>query len=389
MIAAKWLSKVKEVIVQFLLILALDLAFGAVTYFSIKSFSTLMDDPSMEIDLKHSFAWLITNNSVESIIICLTLQAFSLVERKIRFIWLRPILLAVCIFAVVHIIQIAIYRPYTFFHSLFHFTPLSLIFGSNIILAGLSVYAYGNYEKRRSRKLNDQQYQLLELKELKTKAELEALQAKINPHFLYNSLNAIASLIHEDPDKAEQMVLLLAKFFRYSTNAKSQYLTRLSEEIEMVKTYLEVEKVRFDDRLEYFIWFEKEELKNCMVPQFLLQPLVENAIKHGISKSMEKGILGIKVLDKQDKLVIVIFDNGVPFPEQLITGYGLRSTQDKLRLLMGEDARMEIINGRSISSQGDDFVNQPHKAIKITVKKQFSPSYEKETESEIVLTKSR
>ncbi len=366
-----WNQKTKELFTQFLLVLALDLAFGAITYFSIKTFTTLMDDPSQEINLKESVGWLLKNNSVEAVTICIVLQLFSLFDKKIRFVWLRYVVLCLGIFCTLQIVYAALYSEH-FWRSIFHIGSLDIIFSNTRLFAGALVYAYSNYEKRRSRVLHDQQYQLLELKELKTKAELEALQAKINPHFLYNSLNSIASLIHEDPDKAEQMVLLLAKFFRYSTNAKSQYLTRLIDEIEMVKTYLKVEKIRFDDRLDYSIWFETEELKECLVPQFLIQPLVENAIKHGISKSTQKGILGIKVLDNGKKLSIVIFDNGAPFPEQLITGYGLRSTQDKLRLLMGDEARMEIINKRSSYSDGNDFAQQEHKAIQITMPKQFA-----------------
>lgn len=364
-------NKTKEIVVQFLMVLALDLAFGAVTYFSIKTFTSLMDDPSMEIDLKESFSWLLKNNSLEAFTICSILQLFGLVDKKIRSVWLRYIVLVTSIFIVIHILGRLIYASH-FWSSLLHINLLGLIFSTNNMLSGLLTYIYSNHEKKRNRVLHDQQYQLLELKELKTKAELEALQAKINPHFLYNSLNSIASLIHEDPDKAEQMVLLLAKFFRYSTNAKSQYLTRLIDEIEMVKTYLNVEKIRFDERLDYSVWFETEELKDCLVPQFLIQPLVENAIKHGISKSVDKGVLGIKVLDKGKKIMIVIFDNGAPFPEQLITGYGLRSTQDKLRLLMGDEARMEIINGRGSYSNGQHYASQTHKAIQITLPKQLA-----------------
>ena len=373
-----WLAlrHIRGFLMQMLLILTLDLAFGAITYFTLKSFTSLMDSPGAEVAAGNMFSFLIIGNGIEAFVTVIIIRLFGHFNQKIRLRWLRYILLAVSIFVITSVAYSLLNQYDTFWISLLHFSLTGLIYSTNIIAAGLLAYAYQNYDRVRTRKISDQQYQLLELKELKTKAELEALQAKINPHFLYNSLNAIASLIHENPDKAEQMVLLLAKFFRYSTNAKSQYLTRLTDELEMVKTYLEVEKVRFDERLEYHLWLEKEELKNCLIPQFLLQPLVENAIKHGISRSMEKGILGIKVFDKGDLINIVIFDNGVPFPEQLITGYGLRSTQDKLRLLMGEDAQMEIINGQGNYAQQQNFMNQPHKAIRLTLKKQFLPSAE-------------
>jgi LytS/YehU family sensor histidine kinase len=155
------------------------------------------------------------------------------------------------------------------------------------------------------------------------------------------------------------MVLLLAKFFRYSTNAQSQYYTRLIDEIEMVKTYLEVEKVRFEERLDFQIVFAEEKLKDCLVPQFLIQPLVENAIKHGISKIVSKGNLIIKMESQNNQLIISVFDNGAPFPAQVNLGYGLRSTEEKLELLGGENAVMEILNEKE------------GKTIKVTLEKRF------------------
>jgi len=96
-----------------------------------------------------------------------------------------------------------------------------------------------------TRKLSEQEYQLLNLEKLKTRAELDALQAKINPHFLYNALNSIASLVHDDPDKAEEMTLLLSKLFRYTTGRDGSHFNSLFNELEMVRTYLKVEQVRF------------------------------------------------------------------------------------------------------------------------------------------------
>jgi len=314
--------------------------------------------------------WLIIVNGLQAIGIVLALGIFGVFEKNFRAIFLRFLFLTLWLFLVDEFMTALIYRFDDFWNALFHYNILGLVFGTNNILSGILTYTYNNYEKNRTKKILDQEYQLLELKELKTKAELEALQAKINPHFLYNSLNAIASLINENPNKAEEMVLLLSKFFRYSTNAKSQYLTRIIDEIDMVKTYLQVEKVRFDERMEYHIFFENEKLKDCLIPQFLLQPLVENAIKHGISKMTDKGILHIDIIDKNERIEIIISDNGAPFPNQINTGYGLRSTQDKLRLLMGEDAKMEIINGKNnFIINGDNI--KPSKSIRILMKKCF------------------
>ncbi len=359
---------------QFFFVLLLDLAFGAVTYFSFRGFTTLMDGPEMNSNVKEGFIWLIVGNGMEAALAVFVLRLFVFVDKKIRRVWVRCVVLGLVVYMANHIIYGLFFTQGFTVKAILYFNLIGSIFTTNIVLAAVLVYLYQHYDDNISKKITEQEYQLLELRELKTKAELEALQAKINPHFLYNALNSIASLVHEDPDKAEQMVLLLAKFFRYSTNAKSQYLTRLIDEIEMVKTYLEVEKVRFDERLEYTIWFENDDLKECLVPQFLIQPLVENAIKHGISKSTENGKLGIKIFDAQTKINILIYDNGAPFPSQITSGYGLRSTQDKLRMLMGEEAKMEILNGRGNYLNGKASDNEDNKAIKITMPKQWVSS---------------
>jgi two-component system LytT family sensor kinase len=232
------------------------------------------------------------------------------------------------------------------------FALSDLFYAVNPLIVGVFFLYYLTREQNRTRKISEQEYQLLQLKELKTKAELEALQAKINPHFLYNSLNSIASLVHINPDKAEEMVILLSKFFRYSTSVKSQYFHTVGEEIEMVRTYLDVEKVRFDERLTYSIEYSVEELNEYLIPRFLLQPLVENAIKHGIAKVAAKGNIRLQITTEGTYMVILIQDNGPDFPQHISTSYGLQSTSDKLRMLCGEEASLEINN-------------QPFKHIKI------------------------
>ncbi len=213
------------------------------------------------------------------------------------------------------------------------------------VLAACLLYYWLTRERYQTVRFWEQEAQMLKLNELKTKAELETLQAKINPHFLYNALNSIASLVHLDPDKAEQMTLLLAKFFRYSTAVKSQYHDTVEHELELVSTYLDVEKVRFDERLSYTIELESEGLREKLIPRFLLQPLVENAIKHGISKRAGEGKIRLVIAPAGDKLVLRLHDNGPPFPETLTAGYGLQSIRDKLRLLGGPDATLELVNG--------------------------------------------
>lgn len=193
-------------------------------------------------------------------------------------------------------------------------------------------------------KLKENEYQLAKLHELKTRAELETLQSKINPHFLYNSLNSIASLIHQDADKAEEMVLKLSKLFRYSINTSDENFSTIATETDIVRNYLEIEKVRLGDRLEIAVNVDKE-LSDIKIPRFLLQPLVENSIKHGISKIAFQGKITVVVKSLGgDKLEILVADNGPDFPDEIDPGFGIQSTYDKLQLIYGEDYLVNILS---------------------------------------------
>ena len=236
---------------------------------------------------------------------------------------------------------------------------LDLLFTLGPIIGMNIIYYWFTRERTQIIKMTEQEYEILQMNDLKNKAELAALEAKINPHFLYNSLNSIASLVHEDPDKAEHMVMNLSKFYRFSTGRNNEYFDSLSNELEIVSTYLEIEKVRFDERLVYSVQYQNDELRNCQIPRFLIQPIVENAIKHGISKLAKNGIVKINIAEEKGNLIIKIHDNGVPFPDNIFSGYGLKSIQDKLRLLSGEKASMTISN-------------EPEKAVILTLPKQHS-----------------
>ncbi|MBO0947197.1 pentapeptide repeat-containing protein [Fibrella forsythiae] len=214
---------------------------------------------------------------------------------------------------------------------------------SYVLVANCVLYLL-NQGRQVTRKLSEQEFQLLTMEKLKTRAELDALQAKINPHFLYNSLNSIASLVHEDPDKAESMTLHLSKLFRYTTGRDGSHFSSLAEELDMVQTYLKVEAVRFGDRLTFTISSISEAISQAQIPQFLLQPVVENAIKHGVAKRADGGLINIDITERNGWLTLCVHDNGPAFPETMGAGYGLRSIQDKLRLLYGEAAAVSLQN---------------------------------------------
>lgn len=192
-------------------------------------------------------------------------------------------------------------------------------------------------------KLQQKELELHQMNELRSNAELSALQAKINPHFLYNALNSIAGLIKENPNQAEDMTIKLAKLFRQSINQNQQNLVNLKEEIELLDVYLEIEKVRFGDRIK-FVFDIQEGLDSIKIPRFLIQPLVENALKHGLNHKASDGYLRVAIFRDSQHLLVQVIDNGEAFAKDLALGYGLESTFNKIKLLYGEAGQVALIN---------------------------------------------
>jgi len=186
-------------------------------------------------------------------------------------------------------------------------------------------------------------FEIIKLKELNTNAEMQSLYAKINPHFLYNSLNSIAGLVRSNPDKTEQMAIALSDLYKYATNRAGEQTTTIKTELEMVKSYLEIEKIRFGERLNYTIQVDPE-AEVISIPRNILQPLVENAIKHGISNIEEDGEIKISIQKFQEGIIIRVYDNGPAFPDGLTGGFGLQSIQDILKLYYKGEAELSWQN---------------------------------------------
>lgn len=191
--------------------------------------------------------------------------------------------------------------------------------------------------------IREKDIELMALKEVNTRVEIQSLHARINPHFLYNSLNSIAGLAHSNPDKTEKMALSLSDMFRYSLNRKNEVLADINDEVEMVRSYLEIEQIRFGERMSFSIEME-DELKTKQIPKFILQPLVENAIKHGISKNEGKGEISLSIKKINQQIEIDVSDNGPDFQEGLVAGYGLQSLYDLLKICYKDDAEVNWQN---------------------------------------------
>jgi two-component system sensor histidine kinase AlgZ len=179
------------------------------------------------------------------------------------------------------------------------------------------------------------------LVQARTRAELASLRAKINPHFLFNTLNSIAGLIPTDPAAAEDMVQKLAHVFRYVLDASNREWVTLDEELATVERYLAIERVRLGQRLRCRIDVS-EGARTVRLPALLLQPLVENAVKHGIAPSAEGGEITVACRLADGQCLIVVSDTGPGLAGQPAFGFGLRSVRERLDLCYGDGHQFQI-----------------------------------------------
>ena len=175
--------------------------------------------------------------------------------------------------------------------------------------AGLLILIFVSIYTSLLSKLKKRRISELQLKEGKTKAELKSLQEKINPHFLFNSLNSLSVLVHKNSKEAESMLQDLSSLLRYTLNSARKKIVSVNDELLVVSKYLQIEKIRFGDRLKYEIECENS-VKVFHIPPLIIQPLVENSIKHCISQCIDGGKIKIKSYLQNDKVVISVEDSG-------------------------------------------------------------------------------
>ncbi|HLK50851.1 MAG TPA: histidine kinase [Bryobacteraceae bacterium] len=176
-------------------------------------------------------------------------------------------------------------------------------------------------------------------------AELKALKAQINPHFLFNSLNSISALATADPERAREMCLRLAEFLRATLNLAEEEIIPVEQELTLARTYLEVEQVRFGDRLK-FAESVAPGCAACTVPSLILQPLVENAVKHGIAGLVEGGEIHLGA-DCRDGMLRITVDNDYD-PDSAgngRNGVGLANVRDRLKTIYQKEARISTQTG--------------------------------------------
>jgi signal transduction histidine kinase len=188
-----------------------------------------------------------------------------------------------------------------------------------------------------------------QLRWMASRAELKALRAQINPHFLFNALNAIAGLIPSQPHLADETVQQLAEVFRYTLRKSEKEWVRLDEEMEFVAAYLQVERARFGERLETDLTVDPA-AGAIPVPTMTIQPLIENAIKHGASAVEGRGRVQLDARIQNGLLLVEVFDNGPGFPPGFSladrgAGHGLRNVIDRLTGYYGDSAQLHWESG--------------------------------------------
>lgn len=176
-------------------------------------------------------------------------------------------------------------------------------------------------------------------------ARLYALRAQLHPHFLFNTLNAISAFIEQEPKRARQMMAQLGELLRFSLDYAERQEITLAEELAFLDNYLDIERARFEDHLTIDVHVDPEAL-GALVPSFLLQPLVENAIRHGITARAAAGYINIAAVREGDTLVLRVQDNGPGLPDAWRlcdnSGVGLTNTAERLAQLFGNRHRFSV-----------------------------------------------
>ncbi|MDP5077848.1 MAG: histidine kinase [Nonlabens sp.] len=200
-------------------------------------------------------------------------------------------------------------------------------------------FAY-RYFKENQRKLKIEG----ELRQAALKSELAAIKAQLNPHFLYNVFNTINASLPAENERTRNMIAQLADIFRYQLQATKTDTVTLKEELDFVRKYLNLEKERFEERLEINIHVDESLLRE-KVPPMLLQPLVENSIKHGIASLIQGGSITIEIFKQNGKLKFIIADTGVGVVDKTdLMNKGIGLTNTRLRLQKMYNASMEILD---------------------------------------------
>lgn len=227
----------------------------------------------------------------------------------------------------------------------FHFLPEFFVYGVVLIAGYARAYFLRSQEHRNE--ANQLRVDAARLQSHLSEARLQALRMQINPHFLFNTLHVISDHFEENPRSARRMIALLSDILRYSFDSSATQEVPLGRELKMLEGYLEIQRFRFEDRLQVQLYIE-DSLEDALVPTLILQPLVENAIKHGISALEGEGQIAIRSWREGGELHLRVADNGPGEPlhgaGNKPVGIGLRNTRERLETLYGDRQRFTAEN---------------------------------------------
>ncbi|PWH87107.1 sensor histidine kinase [Brumimicrobium oceani] len=234
----------------------------------------------------------------------------------------------------------------------------SLLYSLFLIMWSAVYLTYHLLQKSRLQEINN-----LRLQASQTQNELKALRDQLNPHFLFNSLNSIRALIEIEPTSAKSAITTLSSLLRNSLMLGKKSFISLKEEMLLVEEYLKLEKIRYEERLSYTLNCEPQ--KSIQIPPFLIQSMVENAIKHGVSKKLKGGEIVVNVYLREQNLIMEVINDG-EYNERQNHGIGIKNTKRRLEILYGQEAGFGIKNKE----------NKVYSHIWINKKKLIERSYE-------------
>jgi LytS/YehU family sensor histidine kinase len=193
-------------------------------------------------------------------------------------------------------------------------------------------------------KFQEKEVRAAELEKSLTEAKLQALQMQLNPHFLFNTLHAISSLVHKDAEAADRMISRLSELLRYTLESTTAHEVPLHQELHILDRYLEIEQTRFGSRLSVVKQIAPEAM-TVLVPNLVLQPIVENAIKHGIEPHARPGVINVSAGREENRLVLEVRDNGKGLKEgPQRERVGISNTRARLQQLYPSSHQFELLN---------------------------------------------
>lgn len=268
--------------------------------------------------------------------------------------WLEPVAVHLVAGVLIGLVQCAVHG--LLLKLVFHFSePLSISqllpsFYYNIdkMLMVYWMIVFINHTYMYYQRFREREVRAAQLESQLAQAQLQALKMQLHPHFLFNTLNAISSLMHTDVEAADRMMSRLSDLLRLTLDGAGKQMVTLKEEIDFLNHYLEIEKIRFDDRLTVRLNIAPETL-HAQVPTLILQPLVENAIKHGIAPHAAAGWVEVSAQRKNGILHLHVKNNGSGFSKvgepSFQEGLGISNTRLRLQKLYGTSFQFDISNG--------------------------------------------